>query len=91
MRNKQAGNKAENSPQNTVVLIEDGITELAIYDNRGRKMEVLISGNQTIGSRDIQLDMTNYQSGRYYLQLTTPTITKTEFIEVLAFKSVLEQ
>ncbi len=67
----------------TVILIEDGITELAIYNNRGRKMEVLISGNQTIGSQDIQLDMTNYQSGRYYLQLTTPTITKTEFIEVI--------
>lgn len=67
----------------TIVLIEDGKTELAIYDNRGRKMEVLISGNQTIGSQDIQLDMTNYQSGRYYLQLTTPTITKTEFIEVI--------
>lgn len=66
-----------------IILIEDGPTELAIYDNRGRKMEILISGNQTLGSRDIQLDMSNYQSGRYYLQLTTPTITKTEFIEVI--------
>ena len=67
----------------SVILIEAGLAELALFDNTGRKLEVLLSGNQQIGNQDINIDMSNYQSGRYYLQLTTPTITKTEFIEVI--------
>ncbi|MFA7327685.1 MAG: T9SS type A sorting domain-containing protein [Candidatus Kapaibacterium sp.] len=69
----------------TVILniVDAGETELVIYDNIGRKMQTLLTGNQEIGTRDLKIDIRDYQSGRYYLQLTTPTITKTEFIEVI--------
>ena len=58
-------------------------TELIIYDNIGRRMQTLLAGKQVIGTKELLIDIRNYQSGRYYLQLTTPTITKTKFIEVI--------
>ncbi len=66
----------------TIEITENGETTLELYDSQGRKLETLLSGYQTIGKQDIQFDVSQYPSGRYYLKLTTPSISKTELLEV---------
>ena len=66
-----------------LTLIETGHTELIIYDQIGNKIETIYSGTPSIGSQEINLELSNYAIGRYYIKLTTPTITKTEIIEVV--------
>ena len=67
----------------SLTLIETGRTELEIYDQIGNKIETIYSGTPSAGSQEINLDLSNYANGRYYIRLTTPTITKTEIIEVV--------
>ncbi|PKL77746.1 MAG: hypothetical protein CVV25_13740, partial [Ignavibacteriae bacterium HGW-Ignavibacteriae-4] len=67
----------------SLTLIETGQTELVIYDQIGNKIETIYSGTPSAGSQEINLDLSNYANGRYYIRLTTPTITKTEIIEVV--------
>ncbi len=66
-----------------LTLIETGQTELEIYDQIGNKIETVYSGTPSAGSQEINLDLSKYANGRYYIKLTTPTITKTEIIEVV--------
>lgn len=66
----------------TIELIENGETTLELYNSQGRKLETLLTGYQTIGMRDILIDVSQYTSGRYFIKLTTPSISKTELIEV---------
>jgi hypothetical protein len=67
----------------SLTLIETGLTELEIYDQIGNKVETVYSGTPSTGQQEINLDLSKYASGRYYIKLTTPTITKTEIIEVV--------
>ncbi len=66
-----------------LTLIETGQTELEIYDQIGNKIETVYLGTPSAGSQEINLDLSKYANGRYYIKLTTPTITKTEIIEVV--------
>lgn len=73
------------SGQTTVemTVIENGQTELNIFDQIGNRIETVYSGFPEFGTREIMLDLSNYANGRYYIKLTTPTITKTEILEVV--------
>ncbi|PKL78481.1 MAG: hypothetical protein CVV25_11360 [Ignavibacteriae bacterium HGW-Ignavibacteriae-4] len=67
----------------SLMLIETGQTEIDIYDQIGNKIETIYSGIPSAGQKEINLDLSKYANGRYYIKLTTPTITKTEIIEVV--------
>ncbi|PKL80900.1 MAG: hypothetical protein CVV25_02490 [Ignavibacteriae bacterium HGW-Ignavibacteriae-4] len=67
----------------TLELTENGVTTLELFDSQGTRLDILLSGYQTIGHKELQIDVSQYPSGRYFLNLTTPTISKTEFLEVL--------
>ena len=66
----------------TLDLTEYGETTLELFDSQGRRIEILLSGYQTIGVRELQIDVSQYPSGRYFLKLTTPNISRTEFMEI---------
>jgi len=66
-----------------LTLIETGQTDLVIFDQIGNKIETVYSGTPITGQQEIDLDLSNYTNGRYYIKLTTPTITKTKIIEVV--------
>ncbi len=64
-------------------LIESGQTDLIIYDQLGNAVETVYSGKPSTGTKEINIDLSQYANGRYYIKLITPTITKTEIIEVV--------
>ena len=66
-----------------LTLIETGQTDLVIFDQIGNKIETVYSGTPSAGQQEINLNLSKYTNGRYYIKLTTPTITKTEIIEVV--------
>ncbi|MER3328675.1 MAG: choice-of-anchor D domain-containing protein, partial [Candidatus Kapaibacterium sp.] len=66
-----------------LTLIETGQTELILFDQIGNKVETVYSGTPSAGQQELNLDLSKYSNGRYYIKLTTPTITKTEIIEVV--------
>jgi len=66
-----------------LTLIETGQTDLVIFDQIGNMIETVYSGTPSAGQQEINLDLSKYTNGRYYIKLTTPTITKTEIIEVV--------
>ena len=66
-----------------LTLIETGQTDIVIFDQIGNKIETVYSGTPSAGQQEINLDLSKYTNGRYYIKLTTPTITKTEIIEVV--------
>ncbi len=72
-----------NNARVNLTLIETGQTDLTIFDHIGNKVETVYSGTPSAGSQEINLDLSKYANGRYYIKLTTPTITKTEIIEVV--------
>lgn len=76
-------NSTSNQTTVELTLIESGHTEVTIFDQIGNKIATIYSGNPEIGTQDINLDLNNYANGRYYVKLTTPTITKTEILEVV--------
>lgn len=76
-------NMSNNSVNVTLNIRESGVTNLALFDNQGIIVKKLLSDYETIGVKEINLDLSNYPNGRYYIKLTTPTITKTEIIEVV--------
>lgn len=67
----------------TLELTEIGVTTLELFDSQGTRLDILLSGYQTIGHKELQIDVSQYPSGRYFLKLTTPTISRTEIIEVV--------
>ena len=80
------------SGQTTVemTLIESGQTELTVYDQIGNKIETIYSCEPDIGTQEVTLDLSQYANGRYYMKLTTPTISKTEILEVVRKEDLLE-
>ena len=67
----------------TLILEESTEITLEIYDILGRRIIDLYSGEAEIGRNEYKANVSDFQSGRYYIKLTTPTITKTEIIEVV--------
>ena len=78
-----AQNRQNTSATIYLDLIESGQTDLIIYGQLGNAVETAYSGTTNAGSKELSLDLSNYTNGRYYIKLTTPTITKTEIIEVV--------
>ena len=76
-------NIATSTANVTLELTEIGVTSLELFDSQGTRLDILLSGYQTIGLKELQIDVSQYPSGRYFLKLTTPTISKTEIIEVV--------
>lgn len=64
----------------TYMLNKNGKTTLEVFDVSGRKIATIFSKNQTIGRYNIPIDITKYQSGNYYLRLTTPINTQTKLL-----------
>ena len=48
-----------------------GRVEVAVYDIRGRKLDVLIDDVQEVGIHDVEWSAENYSSGVYVLALRT--------------------
>ena len=46
-------------------------------------MKTLFTGIPKPGTKTIDIDTRELSNGRYYVRLTTPTITKTEILEVV--------
>ncbi len=67
----------------TVILEESTDITLEIYDVLGRRIVDLFSGEAAMGKNEYTVNISDFQSGRYYIKLTTPTITKTEIIEIV--------
>ncbi len=67
----------------TVILEENTDITLEIYDVLGRRIVDLYSGEAAMGNNEYTVNINDFQSGRYYIKLTTPTITKTEIIEIV--------
>ncbi|MFN3195779.1 MAG: choice-of-anchor D domain-containing protein [Chlorobiota bacterium] len=78
-----AQNRLNTSATIYLDLIESGQTDLIIYDQLGNVIETAYSGTPSTGSKELNIDLSNYTNGRYYIKLTTPTITKTEIIEIV--------
>ena len=53
-------------------LIEDGVSELKIYNSNGFLMEKM--SFTTSGSRTIELDTKNFSNGLYFITIETPTL-----------------
>lgn len=72
-----------NNARINLTLIESGQTDLILFDQIGNKVETIYSGIPNAGQKELNLDLSKYTNGRYYIKLTTPTINKTEIIEVV--------
>lgn len=72
-----------NNARINLTLIESGQTDLILFDQIGNKVENIYSGIPNAGQQELNLDLSKYTNGRYYIKLTTPTINKTEIIEVV--------
>lgn len=67
----------------SLYLETEQIITLELFDNIGRRMETILSGVQPFGLLNINLDLSPYSSGRYYLRLITPKFNITKKIELL--------
>ncbi len=65
-------------------LIEKGYTTLTIYNTMGEKMSSIMSENIAItGEQLINLDISEYSSGLYFIVLKTPSHHFTEEVMIL--------
>jgi hypothetical protein len=60
-----------------VNLPEEGDAELAVFDLRGRKVEVLLSGRLQAGPRTVEFGAGRLSSGIYFAKLKFKGSTKT--------------
>ena len=63
--------------------IESGHTRLEIFNMMGNQVSTIINGSIEPGKREMTLDLRDLPSGRYYIKLSTPTVTKTEKFQVV--------
>lgn len=65
-------------------LIEKGYTKLTIYNTMGEKLSSILSENiQITGEQTINLDISEYSSGIYFIVLKTPTHHFTEEVMIM--------
>ena len=77
------GNSQSNSATAAVVLEEDTDITIEVYDLLGRRIMEIYSGLAEKGRNEYKIDYDDYQSGRYFVKLTSPKKTQTEIIEIL--------
>lgn len=77
------GNTQSNSATAAVVLEEDTDITIEVYDLLGRRIVEIYSGLAKEGRNEYKIDYNDYQSGRYFVKLTTPKATQTKIIEIL--------
>jgi WD40 repeat protein len=81
---KIAPNPAENSVEIEISLIEQGITELLLYNTMGEVVKtVMKSENPIRGTHTFQLNTTDLGTGQYILQLRTPTYVESKILKIL--------
>jgi hypothetical protein len=76
-------NNQSNSANAVVILEEDTDITIEVFDVLGRRIVELYSGLAKEGRNEHRIEYNDFQSGRYYVKLTTPKATKTEIIEIL--------
>ncbi len=76
-------NNQSNSANAVVILEEDTEITIEVFDVLGRRIVELYSGLAKEGRNEYRIDYNDFQSGRYFVRLTTPSETKTEIIEVV--------
>jgi hypothetical protein len=76
-------NNQSNSANAVVILDEDTDITIEVYDLLGRRIMEIYSGLAEKGRNEYKIDYDDYQSGRYFVKLTTPKATQTEIIEIL--------
>ena len=59
------------STQISYYLLQSDFVEIALFDVTGRKLEMLVSENQSTGNHHIQFNAQNLSSGVYFYQLKT--------------------
>ncbi len=61
-----------NRTEISFIVLEDGNSELKLYNSQGQLLKTLYKGKDTFGtSRSLQLPAGSYQPGMYFLQLKT--------------------
>ncbi len=76
-------NNQSNSANAVVILEEDTDITIEVFDVLGRRIVELYSGLAKEGRNEYSIEYNDFQSGRYFVKLTTPEATKTEIIEIL--------
>lgn len=76
-------NNQSNSANAVVILEEDTEITIDVFDVLGRRIVELYSGLAKEGRSEYRINYNDFQSGRYFIRLTTPSETKTEIIEIL--------
>jgi WD40 repeat protein len=82
--NKISPNPAENNVEVEISLIEQGITELLLYNSMGEIiLAIMKNDNPFRGIHTIHVNTTILSTGLYFLQLRTPTYLETKFITII--------
>ena len=64
-------------------LIENGPTTLTIYDVLGHEVMRVVDGNETPGDYNAIADISSLPAGRYVCTLQTPTIVKSQNLQIV--------
>ncbi|HRP02356.1 MAG TPA: choice-of-anchor D domain-containing protein [Candidatus Kapabacteria bacterium] len=81
---KIAPNPADNNLEIEISLIENGASELVLYNAMGEVVKTIIhSENLERGRHTIQLNTTELGTGQYFLQLRTPTYLENKIVKVV--------
>jgi hypothetical protein len=75
-------NPANNSIQINYRLIEHGRTRLVVYDVLGREVLRLVDADMEPGSYTVDADVSMLPAGTYVYSLRTPTIVKSNHLEI---------
>ncbi len=79
-----APNPAENNVEIEISLIEQGATELILYNTMGEVVRTIIKSEKRIrGTHTIQLNTTELGTGQYFLQLRTPTYVENKLLRII--------
>jgi len=76
-------NPTENKLTIDYELIETGLTDIYLMNTFGERIKTIISKETRKGIYSIDADLSDIGSGLYFIILETPTVRKTEKIEIL--------
>ena len=76
-------NPASEAVDIEIELIENGRTQLILSNIFGERIQTLLDGNPELGRQTISFSTQDIPTGTYFVILKTPTIIKTQRIEVM--------
>ncbi len=76
-------NVSSTTIQVIIYLEKEEFVTLEIFNTQGQRIDVLHTGIISDGFTEFTIEVDEYQAAQYYLQLITPTISRTEKFEVM--------